>query len=183
MKKKIDCLFFIDEAYYDFGSETALSLIKKFSNVIVARTFSKGFGVPSIRLGYLISNKENLEVLSKPRFAHESNSLSITVGEYLIDNYEIVREYNNKVIESREKIKTELEKIWIKSFGNYGNYLLLDLKTKDNALKIVTKLREEKIYVKGPWGGKFSQYVTISIGPFDIMQKFINCLKKIIKDN
>ena len=64
-----------------------MDLVRKYENVVIARTFSKGFGVPSIRLGYLISNADNMNVLSKTRFAHESNALSNAVAEYLLDNY------------------------------------------------------------------------------------------------
>jgi len=176
MAKKLlekNCLFIIDEAYHMFGSESAVSLINEYENVVIARTFSKGFGVPSIRLGYLISNKDNLEILSKTRFAHESNSLSNAVAEYLLDNYEIVEEYNCKVIESRTNTKLELEKMGINSRGIAGNFLLLDLQSEANAKKYVEHLKKNKIYIKGPWTGLYSKYVTITLGPIEAMKRFL----------
>ena len=178
--KKINCILFIDEAYHLFGSDSAIKLIKGFDNIIIGRTFSKGFGVPSIRLGYLISNEENISILSKTRFAHESNSLSNAIGEYLLDNFEIVKEYNDKIIESREKIKKDISEMGFKAYGNFGNYLLIDFKSDELAKKVVSQLREKLIYVKGLWPGKWSKCITISIGPYDIMKKFINVLNKIL---
>ena len=100
----------------------------EFENVVVTRTFSKGFGVPSIRLGYLISNEANMSVLTKTRLAHESNSLTNAVAEYLIDNYEnVVKVYNDRVIASRDALKKTLHALDISTHGNNGNYLLLDL--------------------------------------------------------
>ena len=74
---EIGCIFVIDEAYHMFGGISGVELINEFENVVVARTFSKGFGVPSIRLGYLISSTKNITRLATTRFAHESNTLSI----------------------------------------------------------------------------------------------------------
>ena len=90
--KKINCFLVVDEAYYHFGSQTAVPLIKKFNNVIILRTFSKAFGVPSIRAGYTLSNKDNMKIISKARIAHELSSVSIAVAEYLLDNYDLVKQ-------------------------------------------------------------------------------------------
>ena len=72
----------VDEAYFEFTEETVADLVNRYDNLIVVRTFSKAFGLPSIRLGYFISNVELIELLSKKRFAYESNALSLVVAEY-----------------------------------------------------------------------------------------------------
>lgn len=173
-----NCLFVIDEAYHLFGCDSAVELIKDYENIVIARTFSKGFGVPSIRLGYLISNEDNMNVLSKTRFAHESNSLSNAVAEYLLDHYEIVQNYNQSVIDSREKLKQILPEMGISAYGNTGNYLLLDLKSHENAVKFATELRSKKIYIKGPWSAPYEKYVTITIGPIEKMKRFVDAAKE-----
>ena len=178
--KKNDCILFVDEAYYLFGSDTAIELIKDFDNLIIGRTFSKAFGVPSIRLGYLISNEENISILSKTRFAHESNSLSNAIAEYLLDNLEIVKEYNRAIIESREKLKEDISKMGFKAYGNFGNYLLIDFQSEELAKKVVNQLKEKLIYVKGSWQNKWAKCITISVGPYDTMKKFISALNKIL---
>jgi histidinol-phosphate aminotransferase len=172
-----NCLFVIDEAYHLFGSDTAVELIRKYDNVVIARTFSKGFGVPSIRLGYLISNEDNMNTLSKTRFAHESNSLSNAVAEYLLDNYEMVKSYNQKVMEAREQLKIILGEMGIRAIGKTGNYLLLDLESEQKAKSFVDSLREQKIYMKGPWSSPWNKYVTITLGPLEVMGRFIDAAK------
>ncbi len=173
-----NCLFVIDEAYHLFGSESAVELIHKYENIVIARTFSKGFGVPSIRLGYIISNKENMNILAKTRYAHESNSLSNAVAEYLLDNYPLVEEYNKKVIDSREELKIALADLGIPAYGKTGNYLLLDLDNPDRAREYAAELRNQKIYIKGPWGVPWDQYVTITIGPIEVMERFITATRQ-----
>jgi histidinol-phosphate aminotransferase len=169
-----NCLFVIDEAYHMFGSVSGVDLIKKYENVVVARTFSKGFGVPSIRLGYLISNPDNMNILSKTRLAHESNSLSNAVAEYLLDNYSMVEAYNSSVISARDEIKIKMKDLDILAIGNNGNFLLLDLKTEERAKRYAAFLANEKIYIKGPWKGDYSKYVTITIGPMTVMERFVD---------
>jgi histidinol-phosphate aminotransferase len=172
-----NCLFVIDEAYHMFGSASGVNLIYKYENVVVARTFSKGFGVPSIRLGYLISNRDNMSVLSKTRFAHESNSLSNTVAEYLLDNYSTVEQYNAKVMAAREELRVALEGIGIPAIGAKGNFLLLDLGDATRAIAYVTGLRDQKIYIKGPWSAPWDRYATITLGPIGVMHRFVEATR------
>lgn len=169
-----NCLFVIDEAYHMFGCDSGIDLIRKYDNVVVARTFSKGFGVPSIRLGYLISNQENMGILAKTRFAHESNALSNAVAEYLLDNYSVVERYNREVVTAREALKPIMQGFGISAVGDNGNFLLLDLGNQARAKEYVTMLRAKDIYVKGPWCGPWDKYVTITIGPMDSMRRFID---------
>ena len=166
-------LFVVDEAYHLFGADTAVSLIDGFPNVVVARTFSKGFGVPSIRLGYLLSSEENMEVLAKTRFAHESNALSNAVAEYLLDHFDIVEDYNGRVVESRDQIAKDLAARGIPTHGSNGNFLLLDLGSEERAIGFVRSLRDNAVYVKGPWREPWNRYVSITIGPLSTMQRFL----------
>mgnify|MGYP001173667138 CR=1 FL=1 len=176
--EKNKTLLVIDEAYFGFGSESSVKLINKFKNIVVARTFSKGFGMPAIRLGFLISNKKNMEILSKTRFAHEVDALNIAVGEYILDNIHIVEEYNLQVIESREDSKLKLKDMGINSYGQKGNYLFIDLETKEKCQKIVNTLLEQKIYVKSNFNEPWEKYILITLGPIKEMSRFFSVLRK-----
>lgn len=176
-----NCLLAIDEAYFMFGCDTGLRLIKEYGNVVILRTFSKAFGVPSIRLGYFVTNEENMEVLSKTRFAHESNSLSIAVAEYLLDNIDIVGKSVERVIEGRAYIKDKLTELNIQTHGSKGNFLLLDLQSNNKAKHIVSYLYDNFIYVKGPLPSPWDKYITISIGPKIEMQKLNDAFKIALK--
>ncbi|MHB8475463.1 MAG: pyridoxal phosphate-dependent aminotransferase [Steroidobacteraceae bacterium] len=178
-----NCLFVIDEAYHMFGSASAVELIRKYENVVIARTFSKGFGVPSIRLGYLISNGDNMNVLSKTRFAHESNALSNAVAEHLLDNISIVEDYNRKVMAARDGIRAKLAECGIPAIGASGNFLLLDLRSAARASAYVAFLRSQQIYVKGPWAAPWNKYATITLGPVDVMQRFVDATRSFCSED
>ena len=176
--RKNNTLFIIDEAYYMFGCETAMGLIDEYENLVILRTFSKGFGVPSIRLGYMVSNEENMNVLTKTRLAHESNSLRNAVAEYLLDHYDVVDEYVKKVIEGRSYVKEELANLHIKCNGNVGNYLLIDLVSSEKCKQVVSFLEEKLIYVKGNYSAPWEKYILITVGPVEIMTRFIVVMKE-----
>lgn len=178
--KEKGCIIVLDEAYYLFGADSSIPLLNNFENLVVMRTFSKGFGMPSIRAGMTIANESIMSIISKPRLAHELSSLSIVIAEYLIDNFDIVKKNCEKVIESRNYISSELYKMGIKTHGNNGNFLLISFGSKEKSQTVVNKLKEKKIYVKGPWKEPWSDSITISIGPKDIMVKFLNNLRTIL---
>ncbi len=171
--KKVKCFLVVDEAYFHFGSKSAVPLIKKFSNLVVLRTFSKAFGVPSIRAGYTVSNKINMSIISKARIAHELSSVSIAVAEYLLDNYHIVKKNSNLIKKSRKIVKKKLKKIGLYSRSEFGNYVLIKFNKSTEALKVVKYLRKKFIYVKGPYSKPWDNYINISLGPPNLMQRFI----------
>ena len=175
---KNNCLFFIDEAYHYFGAESSVDLINEYENVVVARTFSKAFGVPSIRLGFLLANEKNMEIISKMRFAHESNTLSNIVAEHLIDNFKVVENYIKEIVDTRNKLKIILKKLGIESYGETGNYLLLDLKSSENAIRFAGFMKSKKIYIKGPWKDNYSNFLTITLGPMKLMEKFVGAVEE-----
>ncbi len=176
-----NCILVIDEAYHYFGADCSIPLIKEFENVIVLRTFSKAFGMPSIRVGYTVCNKNIMSVLSKSRLAHELSSLSIAIAEYLIENFDQIEKYCNSIIKSRDLLKTELNSLGLNAHGNKGNYLLITFNNETDVNEVVKKLREKKIYVKGPWKDPWSKSITITVGPEILMKKFVENLKLILR--
>jgi len=172
----------IDEAYHMFGSESAKSLVNKYDNLIILQGFSKGYGLPSIRLGYLISNQNNVQVLSYNRNAYETNSLSMVVAGYFMDNYKIVTDYNNGIITARDNLRVRLNDAGINSKGRYGNFLLIDLETTDKCNFVFSYLFDHKIYVKGEFNGELSKYILITIGTMLQMNDFYDILMDAISD-
>jgi len=91
--KDNDALVLVDEAYHHFYEGTMLRYINKFGNLIIARTFSKAFGIASLRVGYLVSNKDTISQLYRVKLTHEITSVSAKFGEYLLDHLEIMEDY------------------------------------------------------------------------------------------
>jgi len=147
LAKKYKVLVVVDEAYYMFGTSSAVSLIDDYDNLIILRSFSKSFGVPSIRLGYVISNVNIIQILSSFRLSYESNLLTDTVASYLIDNIRFVKNYIIKVIEGRNYLIRELKKLNLQIIGGKSNYILINFNNKFFCNKIFNKIKAKKIYV------------------------------------
>jgi histidinol-phosphate aminotransferase len=169
----------IDEAYHMFGSETGSSLVNKFENVIILRTFSKSFGLPSIRLGYIIANEKIIKIFNTFRLSYESNFLTDQVAIYFLKNKKLINDYIAKVKEGRTFIKNELSKINLKVIGGKSNYLLVIFKDEHDYNNIYNKLILKKIYVKGGYKGNLKNAILFTCGP----KKIMKILLKIIKSN
>jgi histidinol-phosphate aminotransferase len=175
--KKYKVLLVVDEAYYMFGSQSAVKLIKKFQNILILRTFSKSFGLPSIRLGYVLGDEKIISIMNSYRLSYESNLLTDTVAIYFLENRNLFKNYIKKVIEGRRYLKKELSKLKINFIGGKSNFLLLRFINKDVAKKIYYFLLAKKIYVKGNYAGELSNCLLLTCGPINIMKKVINVIK------
>tara|TARA_Y100000022_G_C13144085_1_gene326331 strand:- start:434 stop:829 length:396 start_codon:yes stop_codon:yes gene_type:complete len=129
----------------------------------------------------MASSEENMEIFSKTRFAHETSSLSAAIGEYALDNFEIIKKYNKKVIASREKLKKIITDLGYRNLGNFGNYLFIDLKNKKKYEKLTNELQKNKIYVKSNYPKPWSNFILITLGPTKEMSKFTNLLIDILE--
>ena len=181
--QKTSTFLVIDEVYYPFGGPTAISLINDYDNVFVIQSFSKAFGLAGIRLGYLLGSANNIDYVSKTRTGYETNSVSIGIASFFIDNYHLVENYIHQVKDGLEYLKKELDKNGLKhNGGNDGNFIYVDLGSSELSDKIVSKLSDRKIYIRGGWEGVFSKGVLITAAPKDILIKFFKEFIKIYKN-
>jgi len=107
--KKI--LLLLDEAYVDFGRESMAHLIKIYDNLIVLRTFSKGWGAAGSRVGYCFSNEKNIKQIEKVQLTYPVSNISLKFAIYLCKNYEVVKEYVNGTINERDFLIEKLKKL------------------------------------------------------------------------
>ena len=164
-----------------FGAPTAIKLRKKFENILILRTFSKSFGVPSIRFGYVIGNKKLIKILNSYRLTYESNLFSDLVVKYFIQNNSIVTNYIQKVKKGRDFLKNRLIKLKLDVYGKNSNYLLIDFKNKIILEKILKKFSQKKIYVKSNYSGELKNCILLTCGPIYIMNKILKIIKQEIK--
>ena len=90
----------------------------------------------------------------------------------------MVDEYVQRVISGRQYTKSALADIGIKSHGEVGNYLLIDLKSAEICRQVVSFLEENFIYVKGNYHAPWEKYILITVGPKELMEKFVGTMIK-----
>lgn len=167
--------FFIDEAYHDFASQNCSSLINKYDNLIIFRTFSKAFGLAGLRIGYILSASNNISLINKVRNGKEVNALAQkAICEILKDDSELKLHINN-IISTRDWFAKKLNLIsGFTAFSSQSNFVLVrHLKSQ----KIINYLFEHKILVRDRSTLKgLENCFRITVGSKDEMLKVLNTI-------
>jgi len=178
-----DVLVVIDEAYFLFGAPTMIDMATKKSNLLVMRSFSKGFGLPAIRLGYTVGNKKLISYLSSRRLAYETNSLSIAIAGWAIDNFRYFNEYIQEVINTRTFIKNSLLKKGFEVHGSYSNTILINMSSPKRAMSISEELKDENIWVRELTAfPNINTWISVTIGNELTASKFLTKFYSIIEE-
>lgn len=180
--KKHNVIVVIDEVAGGFGVFRAKELINKYDNLLIINSYSKEFGLPSIRTGVLMGNKKLIKACATLRISYEISMFSQKFAEYLLDNIEVKEKYCNQVVEGREYCIEELEKLGVKCNSDnavYFNPYFENIKQKEY---VIQKLQEKKIYVKNyrndMYNGKFEHFITVAGAPKKVMEHFMKEFKK-----
>ena len=172
----------IDEVYYPYSNISAIKLIKKFSNVLIMRSFSKSFGLAGIRLGFLIGSKKIIDYVSKTRTGYESNSVSIEIASFFLDNFSEIKKYQKDVKKGLIYLKRKLFENNIENTGGLNsNYLYINFKSIKKKKYIIEQLRKKSIFVRGNWPKPFNKGLLVSGSTLKIMKRFYNTFLKAYK--
>lgn len=178
-----DVVVIIDEAYIDFGGKSALELISKYDNLLVVQTFSKSRSMAGIRIGYAIGNKELIQYLNAVKNSYNSytmNRTSITAGVASLQDKQYFEETVCKVVKTRERVKKELAEIGFTFTDSKTNFLFASHK-EIPAKDIFEALRKEEIYVRYFDAKRINNYLRITVGTEEEMNKLMEALKRILK--
>jgi histidinol-phosphate aminotransferase len=114
----------VDECYFEYSRATAVSLIGGCSNVFVTRTFSKTWGMPSLRFGYLISAEENILALCNVRGPYDINQLAVIAANAALDDPSETQSYVTEVMEkAKPLVESWLDAAGINYWPSQANYL------------------------------------------------------------
>ncbi|MBQ7707307.1 MAG: histidinol-phosphate transaminase [Lachnospiraceae bacterium] len=174
-----DVVVIVDEAYVDFGGESALPLIDKYENLLVVRTFSKSRSMAGLRIGYAMGSEKLIKYMKDVKFSYNSytmNMPSIILGTESIKDEEYFRETVGKVVETRDWFKEEIKKIGFSCPDSSTNFLFITHKDIP-ASEIFNKAREKKIFVRYFKKPRIDNYLRVTIGTREDMETFLEFLK------
>ena len=132
----------IDEAYFDFYKKNFLKKINKFNNLIIVRSFSKGWGLAGLRLGCLISNDKIINILHKVKPMYEINNIGAKILEKFIEKKYLknIKVSVNKQIKGKKYFIEFLKKRHINFIDTKANFIHVEL--GKNEKKIEKKLNK-----------------------------------------
>ena len=177
-----DVIVIVDEAYIDFGGESALALLKDYENLLVVRTFSKSRSMAGLRIGYAMGNENLIQALNNVKYSYNSYTMnypSIVLGAASIKDDAYFKNTVSKVIKTREWFEKELTRLGFTYPQSSSNFVFASHKTIP-AKEIFEKAKEEKIYVRYFDKPRSNNYVRISIGTDEEMKAFVKFLEKLV---
>lgn len=182
IKKNQDVVIIVDEAYIDFGGESALPLVEKYENLLVVRTFSKSRAMAGMRIGYAIGNARLIAAMKAVKFSYNSytmNQTAIAAGIAAIKDDAYFRKIVAKIVETREQAKNRLAELGFQFTDSMTNFIFATHNTVP-AEKIFQELKARNIYVRYFNKPRIDNYLRITIGTDKEMNALYEALEEII---
>lgn len=178
LKANKDSVVIVDEAYVDFGAESCVPLIDKYENLLVVQTFSKSRAMAGMRIGFAIGDKKLIKYMLDAKFSFNSYTMnlpSLELGVASVKDDKYFKETVQKVINTREWTKMKLRELGF-SFPDSKTNFIFATHCEVPAKELFEMLKKEKIYVRYFNKPRIDNYLRISIGTDEQMQKLIVCL-------
>ena len=178
-----DNVVIIDEAYVDFGGESAVSLIEKYNNLIVTGTFSKSRSLAGARLGFAISNKEIVKDLNTVRFStnpYNINRMTMAAGYAALSENSYYMDNCRTIIENREYTAEALRRLGFEVVPSSANFLFVKSREVSGE-RLYRDLKAMGILVRHFSGERIREYNRITVGTREQMDALIYAVKLILK--
>jgi histidinol-phosphate aminotransferase len=184
LERHPDRLVVVDEAYIDFGGSSMVSLIDQYQNLLVVGTFSKSRQLAGARLGFAVANKELIQDLNRLRFSlnpYNINSLTQAVGAAVLQEQGYIDEKIQATIQVREWSKQALTKLGFEQTDSLGNFLFARY-PKISGEYLYQSLREQNIFVRWFDQPRTKEYLRITVGTKEQMERLMAALTAIIEE-
>lgn len=173
----------IDEAYVDFGAESAISLINKYNNLLVTQTLSKSRSLAGLRVGFAVGDAELIEGLERVKNSFNSYPLArnaITGAVASMNDTEAFEESRQKIIATREWTNQELEKLGFEVLPSGANFVFAKAPETSSAESLYLQLKENNILVRYFNKPRINNHLRITIGTDAEMKALIDALTTLL---
>jgi histidinol-phosphate aminotransferase len=177
-----DSVVVVDEAYIDFGGETAISLVKDYDNLLVVQTFSKSRSLAGLRVGFAIGHADLIDGLERVKNSFNSyplDRLSIAAGVASIEDEDYFQQSCQRIVDTRNKVTEELSQLGFDVLPSGANFVFAKHPKRD-ASAIAQALREKAIIVRHFKQKRIDQFLRITIGTDEECHALIEALKTIV---
>jgi len=175
-------LVFLDEAYFEYvhakDYPDSLSLIKKYPNLMVTRTFSKMYGLAGLRVGYGIARREVIDILNRLREPFNINSVAQAAAVAVLNDDAHYRNIAKEVETQRQYLYRSLENMKISYETSFTNFILVNV--RGDSSKVAQALLKKGVIIRdmAVWGLK--GYIRVSIGNASENKRFIKSLGEVL---
>lgn len=181
LEHNAESVVIVDEAYIDFGGESALPLTLEYENLLVVQTFSKSRSMAGMRIGFAIGNERLIRALNDVKYSYNSYTMNMTaieLGTAAVDEDEYYKEITRKIIQTREEARVRLEQLGFETLNSATNFLFATHRELP-ATTIFEALKKKNIFVRHFNGERIENYLRITIGTPEEMQRLYDALEEI----
>lgn len=172
----------IDEAYVDFGADSAAALIPEFNNLLVVQTFSKSRALAGLRVGFALGQPALIEALARVKDSFNSyplDRLALAGAQAAIEDQAYFEQITGAVVHSRDWLCAELAKLGFSTLPSKANFVFTTHATR-SAADLLAALRERKILVRHFKQARIANHLRISVGTQAECEVLIQALQQIL---
>ncbi|MEC6741384.1 histidinol-phosphate transaminase [Acinetobacter baumannii] len=180
LQENPDRVVVIDEAYVDFGAESAVSLINRYENLVVCQTTSKSRSLAGLRVGFAIAQSHLIAALEAVKNSFNSypiDRFAIAAAVASFEDQAYFEEQCQKVISSREKLVRDLTELGFNVLPSKANFIFATHSQHD-AGQLAQKLREQGIIVRYFNKPRINQFLRITVGTDEQNARLVQTLKQ-----
>lgn len=177
-----DSVVVVDEAYVDFGADSAVSLVNSHPNLLVVHTLSKSRSLAGLRVGYAIGDAKLIEALTRVKDSFNSyplDRLALAGATAAIEDREWFERTRQAVIKTRTRLSTDLTGLGFEVLPSSANFVFVRHPLRD-AAKLARDLRECSIIVRHFRQPRVEQFLRITIGTDEQCDILTSALRKIL---
>ncbi|TDF78410.1 histidinol-phosphate transaminase [Pseudomonas sp. H9] len=178
LKANPETVVVVDEAYIDFGGQTAISLVDRYDNLLVTQTLSKSRSLAGLRVGLAVGHPDLIEALERIKNSFNSyplDRMAIVGGAAAFEDRAYFDETCRKVIDSREQLVAELTARGFEVLPSAANFIFARHPQHD-AGDLAAKLREHGVIVRHFKQARIAQFLRITIGTPEMNQALLDAL-------
>ncbi len=169
-------LVVVDEAYYEFSGVTVASLVRKYDNLVVLRTFSKAFSLAGLRVGYALASPEVTDALYRARPPFTVTSLSLAAATAALSDLGYVRSCVERIAAERTRLTEEMYMLEnVQPFPSEANFILFR-----SVKGLGEKLAREGILIRDLSDVFSAPFYRVSVGAKQENDAFLEALKKVV---
>lgn len=171
-----DSVVLVDECYFEYSGKTVIGLVDKYANLVITRTFSKTWGIPSLRFGFLISQPDNIAQLMKIRGPYDINQLAVVAAEAALEEPGYTKDYVREVMdEAKPMLEAWLKEKGIEFWQSDANYVWA---FPNSAIALAGFLQKNNILVRPKNNHQGATGLRITVGNIEQIKELLACMNK-----
>jgi len=182
LQRNTESVVIIDEAYIDFGGESAIALVDEFPNLLVVQTFSKSRSLAGSRVGFAIGNAGLIDGLERVKNSFNSyplDMLAMAAAVAALQDEAYFKQTRQKIITSRDWLEAELTQLGFEVLPSAANFVFTR-QSEQAAAQLYSQLRDRNILVRYFASPRIDQYLRITIGTQQECEILVAALKEIL---